>query len=41
MLIRNLNMPRTKWDGSEDPTINHFDTQLITDNFEYALKSAH
>ena len=26
MLIRKLNMPKTKWDGVEDPTINNFHT---------------
>ena len=24
MLIRNLNMPKTKWNGTEDPTNNNF-----------------
>ena len=30
-------MPKTKWDGAEDHTINNF-YKLITENFEYALK---
>ena len=39
MLIRTLNRPKTKWDDAEEPTINNF-YKLITENFEYALKSA-
>ena len=26
MLIRNLNMPKTKWEGADDPTFNNFYT---------------
>ena len=26
ILIRNLNMPKTKWDGAKEPTINNFYT---------------
>ena len=40
MLIRNLNWPKSKWDGTEEPTINNF-YKLITGNFEYALKIAY
>ena len=39
MLIQNLNMQKTGWDGAEDRTINNFHT--IDNNFEYDLKSAH
>ena len=24
IFVLNLNMPKTKWEGAEDPTINHF-----------------
>ena len=36
MLIRNLNMPKTKWDGAEDPTINNFYT---IDNIKFRIFS--
>ena len=32
-------MPTTKWDGAEDPRFI-ISMELITENFEYALKSA-
>ena len=36
-------MPKTKWDGAEEPTISilfNNSIRLITETFEYALKSA-
>ena len=34
-----LNVPKTKWDDAEEYTIFLID-KLVSDNFEYALKSA-
>ena len=33
-----LNIPKTKWDGDEEPTINLFSITLLADNFKYDLK---
>ena len=35
-----LNIPKLKWDGADEPTINHFyKVTLMTDNFVYVLRA--
>ena len=36
IFVLNFNIPKTKWEGAEDPTINNF-LKLKAENFEYAL----
>ena len=38
MLIRNLSMPKTKWDGAEEPTINNVYT---IDSRTFSIWSGH
>ena len=41
MLIRNLNKPKTKWDGAEEPTINNLYTIDDRKTHTKTVKRAH